>query len=140
MHDNPYQAPAAPLTRPQPADGRRRKRFRFRYIPATLCFFYGGIGLAALLFVNVVVAAFVARSGSVSVNFGPLVLVEAGMTAYFAMWIFAGRLWLRGRWLYAVVTVLIIFGVGYAIDRGTRADGEPGVPSRSLLNRIIKRK
>jgi hypothetical protein len=138
MQDNPYQSPTAPITQSQPADGTRRRRFRFRYIPATLCFFYGGIGVLALLFLNVVIAAFVGRSGSVGVNFGPLALIDAGLTSYFAIWIFAGRLWLKGRWLYAVVTVVIILGIGFAVDRGMKADARPGASSRTLLNRIIK--
>jgi hypothetical protein len=139
MQDNPYQPPVAPLIKPQPADGTRRKRFRFRYVPATLCFFYGGIGLVALVFLNVVILAFVKRTGSASVNFGPLLLIEAAMTAYFATWIFSGRLWLQGRWLYAVTTVVMILGVGLAFDRATSADGERGGSSRMLFNRIIRR-
>jgi hypothetical protein len=61
------------------------------------------------------------------------------MTAYFATWIFAGRLWLQGRWLYAVTTVVMILGVGLAFDRATSADGERGGSSRMLFNRIIRR-
>ena len=135
---NPYQPPTAPLTKPQIADGPRRKRFRFRLVPATFCFIYGGVGLLSLLFLNVMIGVEIARSGADRVNFGPLVLIEAAAAAYCAVWLWAGRLWLQGKWLYAVITVLSIFLGGVAVDRAMKAGPHGGDASRWILNRIVR--
>lgn len=58
--------------------------------------------------------------------------------AYFATWLWAGWLWLRGKWLYAVAAVLIIVGVGLAVDRAMKAGQDGGDWSRAFLNRTIK--
>jgi hypothetical protein len=137
QEENPYQPPDAPLATPEAARGARRSWFRFRYIPATLCFFYGGIGVAALLFMIAMFVLLALDAGASRINLGATALVVTAGLFYFTMWLWTGWLWVKGRWLYATLLVLTLLGVGLAIDRVFKADRQHGNP---LLRRVVQDK
>jgi len=138
MDENPYQPPLAPLTQNAPPPDQPRRRFRFRVIPATLCFIYGGLLAFAFVVQIGLIAWLAARVGPSRVDFGIVLLIMAGLSAFSAIFLFAGWLFLRGKWLWAVTSIALAFGAGFGLDRlirhGERGDG----PAIAILRRIVK--
>ena len=63
-YENPYQPPLASLAEPVSPPDRPQRRFRFRVIPATLCFLYGGLLVAAIFVVQLGLIAGLALGSS----------------------------------------------------------------------------
>jgi hypothetical protein len=108
-------------------------------IPATLCFVYGGS--ISIVFVAQVglIAWLGARVGLARINLGLVLLILAELSTYSALLLSAGWLCLRGKWLWAVTSIAMAFGVGFGLDRTIgrgilRGDG----PIESFLHRIVK--
>ncbi len=138
MHENPYQPPAAPLTETAPPPASPRRRFRFRVVPATLCFVYGGFLAFAFLVHIALIAWLAARVGFGRINVGTLLLTMAGLSTFSALLLYAGWLFLRGKWLLAVASVTLAVGVGLVLDRTTGLGSRGEGPAKEILRRIVK--
>jgi hypothetical protein len=101
VSENPYKPPSAPLTQTEPPSSA--KWFRWRYIPAAICFFYGGLGVLAVLLLLVVSVMLIARLGTSRIRFDAMVLSIMMSGIGFGMFLVAGRSWLRGKWVRALV-------------------------------------
>ena len=99
MSENPYKPPSAPLTETEPVSFW--KRFRWQYIPAAICFFYGGFGILGALLLLVVSVMLIARLGMSRIRFDAMVLSIMMSGIGFGMFLVAGRSWLRGKWVRA---------------------------------------
>ena len=115
MHENPYRPPDTEFAAEQAGAAAPRKRFRFRVIPATLCFVYGGVGFLVLVMLAVVMTALVVRAGAERFNFLPMSIAFAGLLACFSLVFGAGWLWLRGKW-FREAAVIAGFGIGMAVQ------------------------
>jgi hypothetical protein len=138
MLENPYKPPAIPLNETQSVETAPRKHFRFRVIPATLCFTFGGVGVAAWVFQAVVIAAFMLRLGPARFNFGVMAIILAGQLICYSLSLVDGWLWLRGRWFRALAVLAAAYGIGVAVDLSTRAAYDGTGPARGYMNRFIK--
>jgi hypothetical protein len=134
----PYQTPSAPLTEAAAPSGLPPGRFRFRVVPATLCFLHGG-SLAIAFVIQIGLPAWVAAQvGSSRLDFEALSFIVTGPGAFSALILFAGWLFLRGRWLEAVALVAWAFGVGFAVDRSIGRGNSGDRPAMAILRRIVK--
>jgi hypothetical protein len=115
MTENPYQPPKVELIDDQPSGASLLKRFRYRFIPATLCFVYGGLGLIACVILAVTVIPVIVRVGPERFNLVRMVLASAVLCGVFGLVIGSGWLWLRGKWLGAVSALVVAFLVGVAM-------------------------
>jgi hypothetical protein len=136
MLENPYRPPTIPPNEIQSGEAAPRKRFRSRVIPATLCFTFGGLGVAAWVFQAVVMAAFVARAGRDRFNIDVIVFVLGGQLGCFSLFLVAGWLWLRGRWLRALVVLLAAYGIGVAAFSGMQ--GGKAANGRAYTDQFVK--
>jgi len=137
MRENPYQPPAAPLTETDSPADRPRRRFRFRVIPATLCFVYGGSMSFAFVAQVGLIAWLAARVGLARINLGLVLLILAELSSLGALLLSAGWLCLRGKWLWAVTSIALAFGVGFGLDRTIGAGWQRDM-STKFLHRIVK--
>ena len=138
MLENPYKPPSIPLHEAQPAAAAPRKRFRYRLIPATLCFTFGGLCVAGWVFQVVAIAALIVRVGPARFNFGAMAIVLVGQLICFSLFLLDGWFWLKGRWYRAVAVSVAAYGIGVTADWGTRAAYDGTGPGGSFLNRFIK--
>jgi len=106
-------------------------------IPATLCFVYGGS--MAFVFVAQVglIAWVVARVGFARINLRLVLLVLAEASTLSALLLYAGWLCLRGKWLWAVTSIALAFGVGFGLDR-TIGSARRGDAMQTFLHRLVK--
>ncbi len=101
MLENPYEPPKTRLHETQAGEAAPPRRFRFRLIPATLCFVFGGLGVAAWVFQAVLIAALLMRAGLDRFNIGAIVIVLVAQLGCFSLIVFGGWFLLRGRWFRA---------------------------------------
>jgi hypothetical protein len=114
MLENPYQPPKIDVVDEHPSGARPRKRLRIRLIPATLCFVYGGIGLAGCAFLAVTAITVIARVGPERFHLVRMFVAFAVLCGVFGLVVGSGWLWLRGKWLGAAAALVMAFLVGLA--------------------------
>jgi hypothetical protein len=140
MLENPYRPPETEFAAEQAGAAAPRKRFRFRVVPATLCFVYGGVGFLALVMLAVVMTAQVVRAGSERFNFLPMSIAFAGLLACFSLVFGAGWLWLRGKWFRAMAAVIAGFGIGMAVQWAMQSSNGRIGRSRGFYDVFLKPK
>jgi hypothetical protein len=116
MLENPYQPPNVELQEEEAFAARPRKRFRFRFIPATLCFVYGGAGVIGCLILAVALIAALVRVGPEHFNVVRMTLAYTALCCFFGLVLGSGWLWLKGRWLGAVATLVAAIAIGLAMQ------------------------
>ncbi len=136
MDENPYQPPAARLTETASSPNRPRARFRFRLIPATLCFVFGGSIAFGLVAQVGLIAWLAARVGFSRINLGLVLLILVELSAYSALLLYAGWLCLRGKWLGAVTSIALAFAVGFGLKQTIGGETRGGGSIQSFLHRI----
>jgi len=138
MYENPYQPPAAPLTESPAGASPPPKRFRFRIIPATLCFFFGGSFVIAGVVQTGLVVWLAAEFGISRINFGTLAPMMGEWVLFTASILLSGWFWLKGNWRWAVASIVLAVGAGLALQV-TMGRGKPGDDSiRVFLNHVLK--
>jgi hypothetical protein len=137
MLENPYKPPTFPLHATESGEVGPRKRFRFRLIPATICFVFGGIGVAGTAFQAALIAALIARDGPDRFNLSAIVVINGGQFACYVLFVLAGWLWIRGRWFRALAVMAVAYGIGVAVFSGGQA-GEDDPQNRAYFRRFLK--
>jgi hypothetical protein len=136
MLENPYQPPTIPPNEIQSGETGPRKRFRYRVIPATICFTFGVLGVAGWVFQAVLMAVLVLRAGPERFNINRIVIVLGGQLGCFSLFLVGGWLWLRGMWFRAVVVIVAAYGTGVAAFSGMQG-GKVG-DGRGYTDQFIK--
>ncbi len=138
MHENPYQPPEAPLNESLAGATPPRKRFRFRIIPATLCFFYGGSFVIVVVVQIGLIIWLAAQFGISRINFGTLAIIMGGLVLYTAAILFSGWFWLKGKWRWAVSSIVLAVGAGVVVQV-TMGRGKPRESTtRVFINHVLK--
>ncbi len=138
MTENPYQPPKVEVLHEQAGAVRPRRRFRFRFIPATLCFVYGGCGTVGCLILAVTLIAFVVRVGPERFNLVRMTLAYAALCGLFGLVLGSGLLWLRGKWIGAVATLVAGITIAMIMQAVMISSNEGRRGSREFYDAFVR--
>jgi hypothetical protein len=138
MEEDPYRPPAGLIAAKRKAElSAPPRRFRARLIPASCCFALGGLMTVGILAGWASLIPMIARYGVARVLWHQATLRLMLVTPTGPMYLVAGWLWLRRRWLLATLLTVASFGwggfLGSSILRPTPASTtrSPGLDPRA---------